>query len=326
MKKRILITARTFGKIAKEPLGVFSRNAYELVWNPHGRPPLEEEYRVLLQGISGVIVGGEKVPTSVMEAAGELRVISVHGVGTDNIDLKVATERGILVCNAPGANTNAVAELALGLMLASARRIPFADREVKSGRWGQCIGIELSGKVIGIVGLGKIGQALARKAKALGMEVVAYDIMLDHDFLKAEEIEAVPLDELLSRSDFVSLNCPLTAQTEDLIDEDRLKKMRKTAHLINVSRGRVVNEQALARALKEGWIAGAATDVYSMEPPAGSPLLSHEGLVTTMHMGAHTYEALAEMGRIAAQNVLDALEGRRPQFLVNSEVWERVGT
>ncbi|MDH7499353.1 MAG: phosphoglycerate dehydrogenase [candidate division NC10 bacterium] len=325
MKKRILVTARTFGKIAKEPLGMFPEGAYELVWNPYGRPPQEEEYRGLIRGIAGLIVGGEKVPASALEAADELRVISVHGVGTDNIDLKVATERGILVCNAPGANTNAVAELALGLMLASARLIPFADREVKSGRWGQCIGIELAGKVLGIVGLGKIGQSLARKAKALGMEVVAYDILLDADFLKAEKIEALPLDELLSRSDFVSLNCPLTPQTEDLIGEDRLKKMRKTAHLINVSRGRVVNEQALEKALREGWIAGAATDVYSMEPPVGSPLLSLEGLVTTMHMGAHTHEALAEMGRMAAQNVLDALEGRRPQFLVNSQVWERIG-
>jgi D-3-phosphoglycerate dehydrogenase len=259
-----------------------------------------------------------------MEAGSGLRVISVHGVGCDNIDLKAATERGIMVCNAPGTNTNAVAELALGLMLASARRIPYADREVKSGRWGQCLGTELAGKTLGIVGLGRIGQSLARKAKALGMEVVAYDIWLDRHFMEEERIEILPLDDLLSRSDFVSLNCSLTAETENLLNEGRLKRMKRTAHLINVSRGKVLNEQALERALKEGWIAGAATDVYSLEPPVGSPLLALEGLVTTMHMGAHTHEALAEMGRVAAQNVLDALEGRRPEFLVNSEVWERI--
>lgn len=326
MKKKILITARTFGKHAKEPLGMFSPSAYELVWNPHGRPPTEEEYKVLLQGVSGLIVGGEKVTASAIGAGSELRVISVHGVGVDNIDLKTASERGVLVCNAPGANTNAVAELALGLMLASARHIPFADRQVKSGQWGQCLGSELAGKVLGIVGLGRIGQSLARKAKALDMRVLAFDIFPEQDFLKREGIESLSLEELLGRSDFITLNCPLTPQTENLIDEPRLRKMKKTAHLINVSRGRVVDEAALKRALEEGWIAGAATDVYSAEPPVDSPLLALEGLVTTMHMGAHTHEALAQMGQVAAQNVLDALEGRRPKFLVNPEAWERMRT
>lgn len=325
MKKKILITARTFGKIAKEPLQMFSPEAYELVWNPYHRPPTEEDYACLAQGVSAMIVGGEKVPAKVLEGSSLLRVISVHGVGTDNIDLKLATERGIMVCNAPGANTNAVAELAIGLMLAAARRIPYADRQVKAGKWGQCIGVELAGKVLGIVGLGRIGRAVARKARALSMRVLAYDIQMDGEFLREEGIEALALDDLLSRSDFVSLHCPLTPETEGLIEERRLQMMKPTAYLINLSRGKVVEEAALARALGQGWIAGAATDVYSVEPPVGSPLLSVEGLVTTMHMGAHTYEALAEMGRITAQNVLDALEGRRPRFLINPEAWERQG-
>jgi D-3-phosphoglycerate dehydrogenase len=320
--KKILITARTFGKYAKEPLEMFPSGTYELVWNPCGRAPTEEEYKDLVRGMSGLIVGGEKVPASVIEAGADLRVISVHGVGFDKIDLKAASARGILVCNAPGSNTNAVAELALGLMLASARRIPHSDRTVKSGKWGQCVGTELAGKVLGIVGLGKIGQSLARKAKGLGLRVVGYDIVLDGTFLEREGVEALSLDELLSRSDFVSLHCPLTAGTENLLDESRLRKMKKTAHLINTSRGKIVDERALQKALEEGWIAGAATDVYSTEPPDGSPLLLLEELVTTMHMGAHTQEALAEMGRVAAQNVLDALEGRRPAFLVNPEVWK----
>ena len=320
--KKILITARTFGKYAKEPLEMFPSGAYELVWNPCDRPPTEEEYKGLVRGMSGLIVGGEKVPASVIEAGADLRVISLHGVGFDKIDVKAASARGILVCNAPGTNTNAVAELALGLMLASARRIPHADRAVKSGKWGQCIGTEVAGKVLGIVGLGRIGQSLARKAKGLGLRVVGYDVLLDGTFLEREGVEALSLDELLSRSDFVSLNCSLTAETENLIDESRLRKMKRTAHLINTSRGKVVDEQALQKALQEGWIAGAATDVYSTEPPDGSPLLLLEELVTTMHMGTHTQEALAEMGRVAAQNVLDALEGRRPEFLVNPEAWK----
>jgi D-3-phosphoglycerate dehydrogenase len=320
--RKILITARTFGKYAKEPLEMFPSGAYELVWNPCGGPPKEEEYKGLVRGMSGLIVGGEKVPASVIEAGADLRVISLHGVGFDKIDVKAASVRGILVCNAPGTNTNAVAELALGLMLASARRIPHADRAVKSGKWGQCIGTEVAGKVLGIVGLGKIGQSLARKAKGLGLRVVGYDIVLDGAFLEREGIEALSLDELLSRSDFVSLNCSLTAETENLIDESRLRNMKNTAHLINTSRGKVVDEQALQKALQEGWIAGAATDVYSTEPPIGSPLLHLEELVTTMHMGTHTQEALAEMGRVAAQNVLDALEGRKPEFLVNPEAWK----
>jgi D-3-phosphoglycerate dehydrogenase len=320
--KKILITARTFGKYAKEPLEIFASGAYELVWNPCGRPPTEEEYKDLVRGMSGLIVGGEKIPASVIEAGADLRVISLHGVGFDKIDVKAASARGVLVCNAPGTNTNAVAELALGLMLASARRIPHADRAVKSGKWGQCIGTEVAGKVLGIVGLGRIGQSLARKAKGLGMQVVSFDIVLDRAFLEREGVEPLALDELLSRSDFVSLNCSMTAETENLIDESRLRKMKKTAHLINTSRGKVVDERALQKALEEGWIAGAATDVYSTEPPIGSPLLHLEELVTTMHMGTHTQEALAEMGRVAAQNVLDALEGRRPAFLVNPEVWK----
>jgi D-3-phosphoglycerate dehydrogenase len=320
--KKILITARTFGKYAKEPLEIFPSGAYELVWNPCGRPPTEEEYKDLVRGMSGLIVGGEKIPASVIEAGADLRVISLHGVGFDKIDVKAASARGVLVCNAPGTNTNAVAELALGLMLASARRIPLADRAVKSGKWGQCIGTELAGKVLGIIGLGKIGQSVAQKAKALGMRVVGFDIVWDRKFLEREGVEALALDKLLSRSDFVSLNCPLTPETENLIDESRLKKMKKTAHLINTSRGKVVDEQALQKALQEGWIAGAATDVYSTEPPVDSSLLLLEALVTTMHMGAHTQESLAQMGRVAAQNVLDALEGRRPEFLVNPEAWK----
>lgn len=243
-----------------------------------------------------------------------LKVVSKHGVGVSNIDVAAATARNIPVFVTPGANAQSVAEMALGLLLASARRIAWMDQEIKSGRWSRAQdGMELQGRTLGLVGFGQIGQRLARACLALGMKVVAYD----PGFGPKSPIDGVPmlssLDELLPLSDVLSLHIPLTAQTRGLIGRDAFAKLPDDAILINTARGEVVDEAALIDALRERKLYAAGLDTTAEEPIApGNPLLALSNVVLTPHVGGSTPAALAAMARGAADNVLGFLSGARP--------------
>ncbi|SOC45298.1 D-3-phosphoglycerate dehydrogenase [Rhizobium subbaraonis] len=243
-----------------------------------------------------------------------LKVVSKHGVGVSNIDVAAATARNIPVFVTPGANAQSVAEMALGLLLASARRIAWMDQEIKSGRWSRAQdGVELQGRTLALVGFGQIGQRLAWACLALGMKVVAYD----PGFSLKSPIEGVPmmssLDELLPLSDVLSLHIPLTAQTRGLIGRDAFPKLPDDAILINTARGEVVDEAALIDALREGKLYAAGLDTTAEEPIApGNPLLALSNVVLTPHVGGSTPAALAAMARGAADNVLGFLSGARP--------------
>lgn len=257
-----------------------------------------------------IIRSATTVDRALLDAAPRLRVVGRAGVGVDNIDLAAATERGIPVLNAPAGNTVSAAELTLALILSLARRVAEADASVRGGRWerSRFAGIELRGKTLGLVGAGRIGGEVARRAQAFGMETVAHDPYLTEE--RAEEIgvERVELQELLERSDVVTLHVPLTASTRGLIGREELARMKAGAFVVNAARGGVVDEEALAEALAEGRIAGAALDVYDREPlPEDSPLRGCPNVLLTPHLGASTAEAQELVAEEIARAVRDAL-------------------
>ncbi|WP_048058190.1 D-2-hydroxyacid dehydrogenase [Pyrococcus yayanosii] len=275
--------------------------------------PEEGRLVELVKDVEAIIVRSKpKVTRRVIEAAPKLKVIARAGVGLDNIDLEAAKERGIQVVNAPTASSRSVAELAIGLMFAVARKIAFADRKMREGVWAkkQAMGFELEGKTIGIVGFGRIGYQVAKIAKALGMKVLLYDVYQNEEKAKEVDGKFVDLETLLRESDIVTLHVPLLKDTYHLINEERLKLMKPTAILINAARGAVVDTNALVKALKEGWIAGAGLDVFEEEPlPENHPLTKLDNVVLTPHIGASTVEAQERAGVEVAKKVVEILKG-----------------
>ena len=268
----------------------------------------------LLERVKGcdvlVVRSATKVTKEVIDAGKKLKVIARAGAGVDNIDVVAAEAKGIKVISSPEACTVAVVELALGLMLSLARRIPQADASMKLGRWEKAglMGSELRGKVLGIVGTGRIGRAVGYKAKAFLMELLAHDIAPSDEFTERTGCRYVDLDTLLRESDFVTLHVALTPKTRHMIGARELRLMKPTAFLINTSRGEVVDEGALVEALRDGRIAGAALDVYGREPlPVDSPLLKLKDVVLLPHIGASTAEAQREAGIAIAQKLREEL-------------------
>jgi D-3-phosphoglycerate dehydrogenase len=307
-KYKILITSTSFFKAGPVPLQQLKEFNCEIIENPYGRPLKEDELIPLLVDVDGVIAGLDEFGEKVLKSSNRLKVISRYGVGIDNIDMEAAKRLGIFVINTPDVNTQAVADLTFGLILSVSRKIPQSHQSTRKGRWERFIGREVYGKRLGIIGLGRIGKAVANRAKGFGMEIIAYDVQRDESFAETLEIKFLPLDDLLMEADFVTLHCGLNPQTKGLIGPRELGLMKETAYLINTARGELVNERALYEALKEGKIAGAGLDVYEQEPPLESPLLSLENAVTTGHIAAYTDEAIKEMALASVKNLLSALE------------------
>lgn len=259
-----------------------------------------------------VVRSRTKVTREVIEASGRLRAVARAGVGLDNVDLEAAKERGVEVLNSPEAPSNAVAELVLGLMLSLARRIPLGDASMKRGEWikRRLTGFELEGKTLGIVGFGRIGYNLARKAKAMGMRVVT-DAIIEKlmRFVEETGAESVPMEDLLKESDFVSIHVPLRPQTRHMIGARELETMKDGAYLINAARGGVVDEDALREALVRGKLAGAALDVFEIEPPEDTSLTGLENLIALPHIGAATVEAQAANSTIVAEKLIKLFTG-----------------
>jgi D-3-phosphoglycerate dehydrogenase len=255
-----------------------------------------------------IIRSRTNVDERVLRAKGRLKAVARAGVGLDNVDLETAKKMGIQVINSPEAPSNAVAELVLGLMLALARRIPEGDASLKRGEWikRQLTGFELKGKTLGIIGFGRIGYELGKKCKALGMTVVAYDVAMDRVIKYVEEIraESVTMEDLLSRSDFVSVHVPLLPQTRNLIGRDQIGLMKKSAYLINAARGGIIDEMALRDALVKGELGGAALDVFSNEPPDDTSLTGLNNIICMPHIGAATVEAQRANSTIVAKKLI----------------------
>jgi D-3-phosphoglycerate dehydrogenase len=274
-----------------------------------------------LAGSAGLVVRSRtKADRELIEAADGLEVIGRAGVGTDNIDLDAATRMGVAVLNAPAGNTLSTAELTFGLLLASARGIAEADRSMHENRWdrGRISGSQLSGKTLGVIGAGRIGSEVIHRARAFGMRALTYDPYLAPERIADLDVEAVSLEELLTRSDYVTLHLPLTEETTNIIDAERIALMRPEAVLINAARGGLVDETALAEALETGRIRGAALDVFEVEPlPADHPLRKVPNLVLTPHLGASTPEAQKEIAIEIAHAMRDALLNGKLRNAVN---------
>ncbi len=256
-----------------------------------------------------VVRSATKVTTELLEQAPKLRVVGRAGVGVDNIDVEAATHRGILVMNTPGGNAVSVAEHTFALMLAMARSVPQSNASIHAGRWEKsgAAGTELRGKTLGLVGLGRVGTEVARRARGLEMKVLAHDPYVTPAAAREVEVELVTLDELLKRADVISLHTSLSAATEKMFGAAAFAKMKRGARLVNCARGELIDEAALAEALKSGQLAAAAVDTFAEEPPKNSPLIGLANLIATPHIAGSTAEAQEEVGTAVAQQVRDYL-------------------
>jgi phosphoglycerate dehydrogenase-like enzyme len=322
----VLITSRLFGRTTPEAFELLKQEGVDFkVEQDHQGDWTEEEMIAALEGYDGMILGADEPMTQrVLFALPQLKVLSRHGVGFNNIEVEAATRRGIVVAITAGANDNAVADLAMGLIISVARRIPYFDRFIRRGEfWKRTPGNDICEKVLGLVGMGRIGKSLARRAFGFDMKILAYDLVRDEEFAARYQVEYASLEEVLSRSDFVSVHLPSSPQTAKFIGERELKIMKRSAYLINTSRGSLVDEAALLRALQEGWIAGAGLDVLEKEPPEKEhPFFALENVVLTPHIGGASLAAMRAMSLDSATNAIRVLRGERPTAMANPEVWK----
>ena len=269
----------------------------------------------------------ERIDGELMDAGEKLRVISNYAVGYNNIDVEAATKRGIYVTNTPGILTDTTADAAFALLMAAARRVPEADRHIRAKGWIHAwgpkmyIGSDIHGKTLGILGMGRIGSAMVKRAKGFSMDVVYHDVYRREDLEEELGITYMPRDEVIRSADFLSLHVPLTPETQHMMGAEELASMKETAYLINTSRGPVVDENALADALRDGVITGAGLDVFETEPVShDSPLLGLDNIVLTPHLASGSIETRTKMATTAATNIVSALQGRVPPNIVNPEV------
>ncbi|HEV2737813.1 MAG TPA: phosphoglycerate dehydrogenase [Candidatus Elarobacter sp.] len=313
---RVVATARGFDG-TPEAAALLREAGCELVTTPYSGARFDyelggDELVALLDGADAYIAGSALVSRDVLERAPNLKVVSRRGVGFERIDLDAARDRDVLVTIATGANQHAVADHVFALLLAVARRIPDANRSVAEGRWESFIGPELRAKTLGIIGLGRVGKGVAQRARGFGMRVLATDPVRDEGFARANGVTYVPLDELLAAADVVSVNPSLNDTTRGLLGAPAFERMKTGAILVNTARGGVVEERALAAALRSGKLLGAGVDVFEREPPAGSPLIGLPNVVLTPHTGAYTHEAMTAANVLAARIVVDYMRGTLP--------------
>jgi len=281
-----------------------------------------EELKGIIGEYDALVVRSEtKVTASIIEAATKLEVIGRAGAGVDNIDIEAATQRGIVVVNAPLGNSVSAAEHAIALMLALSRHIPQANASLKSGKWNRkgFMGVEVRGKTLGIIGLGQIGSEVARRARGLEMQVIACDPFVSPERAQVLKVEIVSLEDLLGRSDYIGVHTVLTPQTKGLIGEKELGMVKPGVRIVNVARGGIVDEEALYKAVEEGRVAGAAVDVFSKEPPeADNILLKSDRIIVTPHLGASTAEAQERVALDVAEQITAIFRGEPPQYSVNA--------
>ena len=288
-----------------------------MIYNPTGKPLTSAQVAELLPGVDGYIAGLDGIDANALQAADRLKVIARYGVGVDNVDLAVSRQKGIVVTNTPGANSVSVAELAIGLMLALARQIPEAAEAVHQGKFPRYSGISLEGKTIGILGLGAIGKQLARRLAGFDCDILAFDPFADAVFADANHVQLVSMDEVIEEADFISLHLPLTPETRGIVNDAFLNRMKKGSFLINTSRGEVINEEALLRALQSSHLKGAGLDAFAVEPPdPANPLLALPQVIATPHLGAQTDGATSNMGWFAMRDCLAVLRNEKPAYPV----------
>jgi len=313
----LLVTPTSYGKNDPRLKTELEALVGEVIYNPTGKPLTSAEVAALLPGIDGYIAGLDGIDASALSKADRLKVISRYGVGVDSVDLSAAREKGIIVTNTPGANSSSVAELTLGLILALARQIPEAVEAVRQGKWPRYAGISIEGKTVGILGLGAIGKQLARRLSGFDCRIMAYDPFADPDFARNNQVELATIEAVVEQADFLSLHLPLLPETRGLVNDSFLKRMKKGSFLVNTSRGEVVDEAALLKALQSGHLKGAGLDAFTVEPPdPANPLLHLPQVIATPHLGAQTDGATSNMGWFAMRDCLAVLRNEQPTYRV----------
>ncbi len=315
MNMKVVSTSPSFAKYSNEPIEFLRNHQIEFEYLP--ADITEAEFIEKMQGVNAAIVAFNTISEKVLDSLPDLKIVCKHGVGVDNIDVKAAQDRGVVVTNVPNANKHAVADFAFALMLSLARKIPEANDKTKKGEWPRIFGSDVYGKTLGIVGLGMIGREVAKRAKGFDMKIVAYDPYPNDAFAAEYGIEYVQLEELLTISDFITLHMPLTPQTRNLIAEKEFALMKEEAFIVNASRGGIVSEAALYEALKNGKIAGAALDVFEEEPATDHPLFEHSNFIALPHIAGYTSGAINTLGMVCVQNIVDVLvNNKEPNHVI----------
>ncbi|WP_313377559.1 phosphoglycerate dehydrogenase [Pantoea sp. CTOTU50773] len=313
---KVICTSPSFAKYDAAPIDALEQQGFELITLPADAPLSALEPH--LAETVAMIVAFTDVNEALLAKAPQLKIVCKHGVGVDNINLDATRARGIYVTNVPDANKHAVADFAFALILNSARQITQAAIETRAGNWPRIFATDVYGKTLGIIGLGNIGKQVALRAKGFNMRVIAVDFYPDEKFAAEHGIEFVSLDQLTESSDFITLHKPLTDKTQNLFDAARIKRMKKSAFLINASRGGIVNEQDLYQALLDNVIAGAAADVVEQEPLTEHPLFTLSNFIPTSHIAGYTDGAISAIGeRCVAQIVQCIKQGERPTNVMN---------
>lgn len=314
---KVICTSPSFAKYDTQPITALREQGFDLITLPADAPL--SELTPHLAGTVAMIVAFTDVNAELLALAPDLKIVCKHGVGMDNIDLQATRERGIFVTNVPDANKHAVADFAFAMMLNSARQLNQAANGTRSGKWPRIFATDMYGKTLGIVGLGNIGKQVALRARGFNMRVLAFDFYPDEKFAAEHDVQFVSMDRLTEESDFITLHTPLTAETHNLFDSARLGRMKKSAYLVNVSRGGVINEADLYRALVDGVIAGAAADVFEHEPLETHPLFELNNFIPTSHIAGYTDGAINAIGERCVQQIIQCIKGQqRPVNIMNS--------
>ncbi|MBP2636136.1 MAG: Phosphoglycerate dehydrogenase [Firmicutes bacterium] len=318
MGKRVLVTALSFRR-SMEGLTLLRDNGFEVVLSPYERPLQETEMLAQIEGISAIVAGNDAITEKVI-AAGvpNLKIIARCGVGYNTINVAAAQRYEVAVTTTPGANTRSVAELTLGLMISLARDIPQLNNRMHSGAWAKSVGTELGGKTLGIVGTGNIGSEVIKRAVAFDMKIIAFDMRKRRDLVDKYGDIYRPLGEVFSEADFLSLHVPAIPETINMVNQNTLKLMKRSAYLINTARGELVVESDLVKALQTGVISGAALDTFAAEPlQQDSSLFTLGNVILTPHIGASTGESSNRVGIMAAEEVIRVLSGSKPCFSIH---------
>jgi len=304
---RILTSPSSFGQVGSAPLDLLTENGYEIINNPYGRKLTEDEVIELAADCIGIVAGVEPLTPRVMDALPKLKCISRVGIGMDSVDLNYAAKKGIIVKNTPDGPTRAVAELTLAMTLSLLRKIPQAHYDLKNKIWKKQVGNLVLNKVIGVVGLGRIGKLVSQLFKGIGNPVIGYDPYADKIWAETNGVELVSLDTLLIKADIVTIHVPGNEDGSAVIGATEIEKIKKGAFLINISRGGIVDETALYNALLTEKLSGAAIDVFSEEPYAG-PLIQLDNVVLTPHLGSYAEEGKLLMEIDAVNNLINSLK------------------
>ena len=316
MKYNVLIVTRSFGSASQKPWDLLAQAGCETTRADMSKKMTEDRLIDLLQGMDAAIIGLVPVTARVLENSPDLKTVCGYGAGIDHIDTAAAHRQKVIITNCPGANDPSAADLTFGLMIAVARNIPRVERELRKGNWDRYPGVDLWKKTLGLIGFGRIGRGVARRAAGFDMKVLAHDPYVDSGRTGIEGMTFESLESVIKQADFLSLHTPLNNETRNMIGAAELAMMKPSAYLINTARGGLVDEQALCTALIDKQIAGAAFDVFLEEPPTDNPLLKLDNLVATPHIGAHTRESTDRMGVMAAHNVIAVLKGEKPPNLI----------